>query len=169
MNLLKEISATELSGNPFYMIGKEWMLITAKKGDQVNTMTASWGGLGVMWNKNVSYAVLRPQRFTKEFIDQADSYSLTFFDDSYKKTLSYLGSVSGRDEDKVVKSGLTLDYIDGIPYFKEAKHVLLCNKLFVTPFLEEQFIDEKILPTHYPKKDFHTLYIGEVYKVLSIN
>lgn len=169
MNNLKEINATELSGNPFYMIGKEWMLITAKKGDQVNTMTASWGGLGVMWNKNVSYAVIRPQRFTKEFIDQADSYSLTFFDESYKKTLGYLGKVSGRDEDKIMKSDLTLDYIDGIPYFKEAKQVLLCKKLFATPFLEEQFIDKNIIPTMYPNKDFHTLYIGEVYKVLSTN
>jgi flavin reductase (DIM6/NTAB) family NADH-FMN oxidoreductase RutF len=169
MNQLKEINAIELSGNPFFMIGKEWMLITVKKGEQVNTMTASWGGLGVMWNKNVSYAVLRPQRFTKEFIDQADSYSLTFFDESYKKTLGYLGKVSGRDEDKIMKSGLSLDYIDGIPYFKEAKQVLLCNKLFASPFLEDQFIDKNIIPTMYPSKDFHTLYIGEVYKVLSIN
>lgn len=165
MNHLKEIKANELSGNPFEKIGSEWMLITAKKGDKVNTMTASWGGLGIMWNKNVTYIVLRPQRYTKEFIDNADSYSLTFFDKSYQKTLGYLGKVSGRDEDKITKSGLTVDYIHDVPYFKEANEVILCRKLFETTFSEDNFIDKTLISVNYPNNDYHIMYIGEVQKV----
>lgn len=167
MSNFNEISAKEFEGNPFVRIGDQWLLITAKKGDKVNTMTASWGGFGIMWNKNVSYVVLRPQRYTKEFIDSADSYSLTFFDNSYKKTLGYLGKVSGRDEDKIEKSGLTVDYIDGVPYFKEASDVIICKKLFETTFQEENFIDKNLIDVNYPNKDFHIMYIGEVTKVLT--
>lgn len=166
MSQFKEMKPEQLEGNPFVKIGKEWMLITAKKGDKVNTMTASWGGFGVMWNKNVAYMVIRPQRFTKEFIDSADTYSLSFYDDSYKKTLAYLGKVSGRDENKVEKSGLTIAYDDQTPYFEEANTVFVCRKLFAMPYEEKFFIDKTILPNNYPEKDYHTLYIGEIEKVL---
>lgn len=166
MEQFREIEAHELSGNPFKMIGKEWMLITASKSDTVNTMTASWGGLGVMWNKNVSYIVIRPQRYTKEFVDSSNYYSLCFFDESYKKTLGYLGKVSGREEDKITNAQLTVDYIEGIPYFKEATKVILCKSLFASPYTEEDFIDKSLISVNYPNRDFHTLYIGEVLKVL---
>ncbi len=167
MEQFKEITADKLSGNPFTMIGKEWMLITAKQDDKVNTMTASWGGLGVMWNKNVSYIVIRPQRYTKEFVDASKEYSLCFFDESYKKTLAYLGKVSGREEDKITNSKLTVEYMDGIPYFKEASKIILCKSLFASPFTEDAFIDKSLVSLNYPMKDFHTMYIGEVLKVLA--
>lgn len=75
------------------------MLITAGR-DKCNTMTASWGGLGVMWSKNVAFVVVRPQRYTKEFLDAEPAFSLSFLGDEHRKALSYLGSVSGRNEDK---------------------------------------------------------------------
>jgi flavin reductase (DIM6/NTAB) family NADH-FMN oxidoreductase RutF len=145
---------------------KKGAFLTVKSGDKVNTMTASWGGLGVMWYRNVAYVVIRPQRYTKEFIDAQDNFSITSFDDSFKKQLGYLGSVSGRNEDKITKSGLTLKYIDGIPYFEEANLVITCKKLFSQPFLPENFHDKSLIQECYPNKDYHTLYIGEITKVL---
>lgn len=145
----------------------KWMLITAAKSDgTVNTMTASWGGFGVMWNKEVAYVVIRPQRYTKEFVDSAESFSLSFFDNSYKKALSHLGSVSGRDEDKIATAGLTVQLRNEIPYFEEAEEVILVKKLFVQPIQQEAFLDKDIIEKWYPEKDFHYLYIAEVTDIL---
>lgn len=166
MNNFKEIPALSLEGNPFQMIGQDWMLITAEKEGKVNTMTASWGGLGIMWGKNVAFMVIRPQRYTKEFIDSGDTFSLSFYDNSFRKVLGYLGSASGRNEDKVTKSGLTVVHENEIPYFAEAKTVLLCKKLFAQPYEEKSFIDREIPGTCYPDKDYHTLYVSEILKVL---
>ncbi|SHK76668.1 NADH-FMN oxidoreductase RutF, flavin reductase (DIM6/NTAB) family [Clostridium cavendishii DSM 21758] len=166
MSEFLEIKPEELNENPFKLIGKDWMLITAKKEDKVNTMTASWGGLGVMWGKNVAYIVIRPQRYTKEFIDSSNKFSLTFFDDSFKKDLGYLGKVSGRDEDKIASTSLNVTEIDNIPYFQEGKLVLVCKKLYAQEFKEECFIDNESNEKWYPNKDYHTLYVAEIEKVL---
>ena len=96
-----EITPYDIKNNTFTCIGKDGCLITAKKDNNINTMTAAWGGFGVMWNKNVVYIAIRPQRYTKEFVDNSDYFSLTFFDKEYKDKLMYLGTVSGRDEDKI--------------------------------------------------------------------
>ena len=163
--MFKEISPVLLQGNPFQMIGQDWMLITAEKDGKVNTMTASWGGLGIMWGKNVAFTVIRPQRFTKEFVDSADSFSLSFYDDSFRKVLGYLGTVSGRDEDKVLKSGLTVIHEDKIPYFAEANTVLFCKKLFRQQYEEKSFIDTRLPGINYPDNDYHYLYISEITKI----
>ena len=168
-NIFKEIKSEELTGNPFTKLSKDWTLITAKKDNKVNTMTASWGGFGVMWNKNVAYIVIRPQRYTKEFVDSSDRFSLSFFDNSYKDKLSYLGTVSGRDEDKIAKANLTITSDNDTPYFYEADTVLICKKLLATDFKEDNFIDKSIIDKNYPKEDYHTLYIGEIEKVLVKN
>ncbi|MDD3420369.1 MAG: flavin reductase family protein [Candidatus Gastranaerophilales bacterium] len=165
MSNFKEIKANEIDENTFKLIGSDWMLVTAEKEGKVNTMTASWGGFGVMWGKNVSYIVVRPQRFTKEFIDSNDSFTLSFFDEKYRKELAYLGSVSGRDEDKITKSGLKITEIEGFPAFKDAKLVIACKKLFAQPFEEGSFIDKESLDKWYPDKDLHTLYISEITNV----
>ncbi len=161
-----EINPDELDKSPFKLIGKDWMLITAKKDDKVNTMTASWGGLGVMWGKDVAYIVVRPQRYTKEFIDNAENFSLTFFDDSFKKQLSYLGSVSGKNEDKISKSNLTIIDLNRTPYFEEGKMSIICKKLYAQEFKPECFIDTNLDEKWYPNKDYHTLYIAEIEKIL---
>ena len=131
MDKFKEIDFDYFKLNPFEKIGKEWMAITAKKDDKVNTMTASWGGLGVMWGKNVSFIGIRLERYTKEFVDNSDRFSLCFFDEEYKKYLSYFGSVSGRDEDKIANSELNIIDYDNVPFFEEAYMVLICRYLFV--------------------------------------
>lgn len=166
MEKFTEIKPEELNKSAFQLIGNDWMLITAENGSKVNTMTASWGGFGVMWNKNVTYIVLRPQRYTKEFIDSSDTYSLCFFDNNYKKQLAYLGSVSGRDEDKISKTDLTVTHCENTPYFEEADVVIICKKLFAQKFTPESFIEKNLIDKNYPDKDFHTLYISEVEKIL---
>ena len=115
----KEIKPIDLNESTFRLIGHDWMLVTAAHNSRVNTMTASWGGFGVLFNKNVAYIFVRPQRFTKEFVDGSDRFSLTFFDKSFKKELSYLGTASGKDEDKINKAGLTTLYLVETQYFEE--------------------------------------------------
>ena len=166
MSLFKEINIKNFSPNPFEIKDK-WMLISAAKADgTVNTMTASWGSFGIMWNKEVVFIVIRPQRFTREFVESSESLSLTFFDDSYKKALAYLGKTSGRDEDKITKAGLSVAMDNGVPYFEEAERVIFAKKLFVQRIEEAAFLDEKIIDRWYPEKDFHYLYIAEITKVL---
>ena len=167
MNDFKKILPKELNKTAFEMVGTDWMLVTAKKSDgTINTMTASWGGLGVLWNRDVCYVVIRPQRYTREFLDESESFSLTFFPEEYRKELGYLGSVSGRDEDKIAKSGLTADEHDGIPYFKEANTVMFVKKLFAQQMTKEAFAEEGFAEEFYPAEDYHILYIGEIKEVL---
>lgn len=163
----KEIKPEELEKNTFQTIGKDWMLVTAGKAEKANTMTASWGGLGVMWAKNVAYVVIRPQRYTKKFIDQEKNFSLSFFDNSFRKTLNYLGTVSGKDEDKITKSGLTLLNENGTPYFAEANTVIFCRKLFAQEISEESFLDKELIEKWFAAKDYHTLYIAEITKIIT--
>jgi len=162
------VSPDSFDFSPFRLIGKDWMLITAEKAEKVNTMTASWGGMGVMWNKNVAYIVVRKSRFTKEFIDGSDSFSLSFFDHKENnKKLAYLGTVSGRDEDKIQKADLTVAHYDGIPYFDEAKTVIVCKKLCCQPIEPQSFIMKEIDEQYYSDKDYHDLYIGEITGILT--
>lgn len=164
---MKEIKVSELNINPMTMIAHEWMLITAgTEEDGYNTMTASWGHLGAIWNRPTAVCYIRPQRYTKEFVDREDLYTLSFFP-GYKQELGYLGSHSGRDEDKVKTVGLTPQFGDGYTYFAEAKLVLVCRKLYRAPLVEEGFIDIKTMEDNYPKRDFHDIYVGEIVKVLT--
>ena len=166
MSKFNEIKPALLQQSAFKLIGKDWMLITAKKDGKVNTMTASWGGLGFMWGKNVAYIMIRPQRYTKEFVDNSDTLSLTFFNDSFRKTLNYLGTKSGRDEDKIKNSNLTLLHSDDIPYFEEAKIAIFCKKLYAQKLKPECFIAQGLNEKWYPDHDYHTLYIAEITKIL---
>ncbi len=167
MSTFVQIKPEEFEQSPFKIIGKDWMLVTAEDDHKANTMTASWGGFGVMWNKNVAYIVIRPQRYTKEFVDNADTFSLTFLDNSFRKTLGYLGAISGRDEDKIQKSGLTLQHFDGTPYFEEANMVVICKKLYHQRFEPGCFIDPSLSQEWYPTLDHHVMYIAEVTHILT--
>jgi flavin reductase (DIM6/NTAB) family NADH-FMN oxidoreductase RutF len=168
---MKEIPVSELTINPMELIAKQWMLITA--GDAAkgyNTMTASWGHLGSIWGHNgglpTSVIYVRPQRYTKEFVDREELYTLCFFPETYKKALGYLGSHSGRDGDKVAVAGLTPVFGEGYTYFAEASLVMVCRKLYQAPLVEEGFLDRSVMEDCYPQRDFHDLYIGHIVKVL---
>ena len=162
----REVKPEELSFNPFTRIGSDWMLITAGTEKAFNTMTASWGGAGVFWGKNTVTCYIRPQRYTKEFVDAGERFSLSFFGPGYREALNLCGSVSGRDCDKISRSGLTPFFTDGVPAFEEADLVLICKKLYRAPLKPEQFFSKEGVETFYPKKDFHDLYIAEIEKAL---
>ena len=163
---MNRITPEEIKRDPFTLIDKDWMLITAEKEGKVNTMTASWGGVGIIWNKKVAYIFIRPQRYTKEFVDASERFSLSVLPDSYRKELTYLGRVSGRDEDKIAKTGLKVAYEEGVPYFEESKYVLICRKLYAQDLKGECFIDKSLDPKNYPIQDYHTMYVAEIEEVL---
>ena len=113
-----------------------------------------------------AWVYIRPQRYTKEFIDREEIFTLSFFDGSYKKALTYLGTHSGRDGDKIAKAGLTPLFDSGTIYFEGAKMVFICRKLYHAPLQEDGFVDKSLVENNYPHKDFHEMYVGEMLKVL---
>lgn len=163
----REISCDELEFNPFKKISRQWMLVTAGDEKKSNTMTASWGGLGIMWGKNVATAYIRPQRYTKEFIDQTDKFTLSFLAEEYRKSLNVCGSVSGKDvEDKWAEAGLHPYVTDGTVGVEEAEMILVCRKLYHQEMKPECFDEKENDTKWYPDKDYHTMYIAEIEKVL---
>lgn len=160
--MLQKQPIESFSSSPFSLIGKEWMLITAGNPKEFNTMTASWGGLGVLWNKPVATLYIRPQRYTKEFVEKNEQFTLSFFDSSYKKALSYCGTHSGRDVDKMKETGLVPEALGESVAFKQAKMVLLCKKLYQQDMEEGCFLDTKLIKENYPQNDLHRIYIGEI-------
>ena len=139
----EKIDVTKANVNPFQRIGQDWMLISAKKEGKVNTMTASWGMMGVFWGKNVVTVGIRPQRFTKEFVDAGDTFTLTFFDGERKQEMGYLGKVSGRDEDKFAKADIKWEdatYVDA-PILTDCPVSIECSVVDSTmPGTHELFI-----------------------------
>ncbi|MCC0631471.1 MULTISPECIES: flavin reductase [unclassified Clostridioides] len=162
----KEVKIEELQFNPFTKIGKEWLLITAGNSDKFNTMTASWGGVGVYWSKNVVTTYIRPQRYTKEFVDNNDTFTVAFFDEKYREALNICGTISGRDINKVEKAELTPYFVDDTVAFEEANMIMVCKKLYHDTMPPENFDAKENDEKWYPKKDYHTMYISEVVKVL---
>lgn len=160
-----EIDPTELQENVFRQIGQQWMLITAGKPGKFNTMTASWGGLGVLWNANVSFVFVRPSRYTYEFMEQEPHYSLSFFGPDRRRALQICGSKSGRDVDKMELTGLTPCFDTPAPRFEEAELTLVCRKLYTQDLDPARFLDPAIAG-NYQNDDYHRMYVGEIQKIL---
>ncbi len=163
--MFKEINLKEWNGNVFEKIGTDWMLISAAKEGKVNAMTASWGGMGVLWNKQVVFIFVRPQRFTNTLITESEHFAVSFYDESKRPMLAYMGKASGYDEDKIKHENLHVIQ-DHAPYFGEAKEVMICRKLYAQELDPECMLDAQIDLKQYPDKDYHILYVGEVEKVL---
>lgn len=153
--------------NPFKKIGKDWYLITAGDESNYNTMTASWGFMGYMWNKNVVTIVVRPQRYTMEFINNNDKFTLSFFDESKKDVLKFCGANSGRDVNKAEATGIEPIAIDGSVTFKQANQAFVCRKLYSQPLDEKCFIDKSLL-SNYANGDYHIAIVAEVEKIVEI-
>ena len=151
---MKEINVYDLNLNPMKMIGEDWWLITAGNKNGYNSMTASWGHMGSLWERKNGKAHLglptiiiyvRPQRHTKNYLDHEELFTLSVFDDSYKKTLGYLGRVSGKDTNKMEQVNLTPIFENNTTYFKEAKMVFVCRKLYQSSLKKEGFIDQSLI------------------------
>lgn len=162
----REIPVGQLDGNIIEMLNKQWMLITACHEGKCNTMTASWGGVGVIWGKPAATVYIRPQRYTKEVVDASERLSLSFMGEKYHEALLYCGSHSGRMEDKIANAGLKQgETLSGTPYIDDAEVVLECRKMYRDKFGPAEFIDKNMIAEWYPEKDFHYFYICEIEKV----
>lgn len=150
---------------PFSTIADGWMLITAGNGTartEWNTMTASWGGFGFIWNKRTVTCVIRPTRHTFSFVEKEDLITFSFFDSSMRKALEVCGSTSGSSTDKALAAGLTPLLLEsGAVGFAEAKVTLVCRKIYAQDINPSLFIDPS-LDKNYPKKDYHRMYICEI-------
>lgn len=157
-----EIPVRELE-NAVKLICDDWMLITARDGEGVNAMTASWGNLGVLWNRPVCTCFIRPQRHTYGLIEKEERISIAFMPEGYRAALSFCGSHSGRDCDKLKEAGLTSATLDGVPVIAEAETLLICRKLYFGDLCEEGFTDRAPL-SNYKDGDFHRFYVCEIEK-----
>lgn len=163
--MFQELQPKQITENVFSLFDDRWTLITAGTRDRCNTMTASWGGLGVLWHKNVATIYVRPQRYTFEFLEEFPEFTLSFFGEEWRKALAYCGRVSGREEDKFAHCGFHVDMAgETAPYIREADLVLVCRKLYWND-LDPAHMGETALQ-HYQKHDYHRMYIAEITKVL---
>ena len=157
---------TLASENAFDLIGKEWMLVTAGNKEKLNTMTASWGGIGWLWNKPVAFVFIRPERYTHDFIECESRLTLSFYKEEFRGILQFCGTKSGRDVDKVKETGLTPVALEsGAMTFEQARLTLDCRKLFKSPMAAADFIDKSILEKWYgsqPGGSLHDVYVVEI-------
>lgn len=161
--------------NPFSDFDERWALLTSGSGlkrEEWNTMTVSWGSVGILWNKIVAIVYVRPNRHTYTFIEKNEGLSLSFFDNNAinRKILEFCGTKSGRDYDKAVETGLKpFRFGNNFISFEQASLILACKKLYIGKLRPEQFIDKTIIEKNYPRKDFHSVYICEIVSALSKN
>jgi flavin reductase (DIM6/NTAB) family NADH-FMN oxidoreductase RutF len=166
MTNYREVPIEQVENSVAKLMSEGWMLITAGNMQSFNTMTASWGELGHLWGKNVATMFIRPQRYTKEFVDREKTFTLSFFKEEYRNALNICGTKSGRDGDKVKEAKLTpIATVENSVAFEEAYMIIECRKLYAEPFKPESFTDKTIPEKIYPTADFHTFYIGEVMRV----
>ena len=157
----------EFTTDIFSQFDKKWALITAGNKDSFNTMTISWGGMGTIWNKPVVTAYVRTSRYTHEFIDREDYFTVSFFPEEYKKTLGVLGSKSGRDMDKMHDSGLTAKVLENSVTFEEAELTLVCKKIFKQTLSKDNIVESETSARAFYNTDAeHDMYIGEVVDII---
>jgi flavin reductase (DIM6/NTAB) family NADH-FMN oxidoreductase RutF len=164
----REVAPVELRDNAIRLIGEDWMLVTAGTPSDFNTMTASWGGLGELWNRRVAFIFVRPQRYTFQFVERSDHFTLSFFTEAYREALNFCGTHSGRNVDKMAATGLTPMEVDaGAVAFREARLILVCRKLYAQDLGGDNFVVPGIDGTIYAQKDYHRWYVGEIVQCLT--
>ena len=161
---MKEINIRDIRKSAAELISDGWGLVTAGNEEKFNTMTVSWGALGEIWGKDAAFVFIRPQRYTFEFIEREEIFTLAFFSEEYKDALKICGSKSGRDIDKIAATGLTPVFTDGGVTFGEAEYTIICRKM-ASQFIDPSGFEDKDIEKNYPSGDYHKVYIGEILKV----
>jgi len=163
---MREVKVTEFSVDVVNLWIKQWLLLTAGTIDECNMMTVAWGSIGCMWNKPFAQILVRPQRHTRKYVEQSDSFTLCAFPEEYRKDLLTLGTISGRDGDKLSKTGLTLKASRRVaaPSYNEAIFILECRKIYFQDMDPSGFID-KTIQDNYAANDYHRIYFGEILSV----
>ena len=165
MSGYKQIAPDKIPGNIIKMLSEDWMLITAGNNDKFNMMTASWGGIGFLYQKPVAFCFINPARYTYQLMENNDTYTLTFYTEAYREALKYCGSKSGKDVDKVKGSGLTpITTPTGSKAFSQAWLVIECRKM-VSQSLTPESIADKSIKGEWAGKQMHKMFIGEIINV----
>jgi flavin reductase (DIM6/NTAB) family NADH-FMN oxidoreductase RutF len=159
----QEVNIRQVNLSPVKLISDDWALVTVGNGEKWNTMTVSWGGVGEIWGRDAAFIFIRPQRYTYEFIEKNDLFTISFFGGEYKKELALCGSKSGRDTDKAAATGLIPVFLDDIVSFEQAQTVLVCKKVAFQDLDPSGFLDASIEES-YPSKDYHRMYVGQILK-----
>lgn len=155
----------DFNADSFKIFDKEWALVTAGTLEHYNTMTISWGGLGTLWGKPVATVYVKPIRYTHSFLDANDYFTVSFYPEKYRGALLTLGSLSGRDGDKVARAGLTAKALEGAVTFEQAKVTLLCRKIYWQD-MDTAAMPADVVADFYENEAAHTMYIGEVTDVI---
>ena len=162
----QEIKPQNIDVNAVKLFANDWMLLSAGKDTSMNMMTIAWGALGELWGKPIVTVYVSTNRYTYKFLEDNEYFTVTAFPEQFRDKLQYIGSVSGRDEDKVKGSGLTPEFTKlGNPIYKEANLAIECKKIYaeqlkkeLMPLEQRQWYDEK-------KLGVHMMYIGEIVNV----
>lgn len=158
--------ASDAVARAFQNIGNEWALLAAGDAKQSNAMTISWGSLGFIWQRPIVTALVRPQRHTLQFTENFDLFSISFFNASYHKALTLLGTQSGRNGDKIAQAGLTPTFAEDAPVYKEAYLTVIARKLYRGKFEQAGFVAPEIDTEFYPERDHHIVYYAEIVKTI---
>lgn len=161
----EEINIRDIKESAVALINDGWALASAGNARSWNTMTVSWGALGELWGKDVAIVFIRPQRYTYEFFEREELFTLSFFAGEHREILKICGSKSGRDCNKAELTGLEAEFSQGAPCFEQAEYTLVCRKAAVQDIDPAGFIDKDI-DKNYAAKDYHRVYVGEIIKVL---
>ena len=162
---MKQIEVSQITDNFVEIIGKEWMLVSAGDQEKLNTMTASWGGVGFLWGKPVVFVFIRPNRYTREFVEAKKSFTLSFLGEEQREAYKICGSKSGRDTDKIAEAGLHPAFVpSGNPCFEEARLVLDCKVLFKSQMDKADFLDTTLVDRWYGPEagGMHYVYVAEI-------
>lgn len=165
---MRQIEITDLRDNVFKTISTEWMLITAGTKTGFNTMTANWGGFGFLWKKPVAFIFVRPERYTYEFVERNDYFTLSFLGEENKNVHKVCGFKSGRTTDKIKETGLrAVETDNGNILFEQSRLSIECRKLYSDMIASDNFIDKSILEHWYGETHggLHRMYIGEILHV----
>lgn len=161
--------ASDAVTKAFQNLGNEWALVSFGDQNNFNAMTISWGSLGFIWQRPIVTVLVRPVRYTYEFSEKFDRFSVSFYDRRYRPALGIMGTKSGRDGDKVALAGLTPTFIDGVPSFAEASLTVVARTVYRGQLASDGFLDPTLDAEFYPQKDHHTLYYGEILQTVEKN
>lgn len=160
---MREVTVTELSVAVVDLWMNQWLLLTSGTIADCNMMTVAWGSIGCMWSRPFAQIVVRPQRHTRKYLEQSDSFTLCAFPEKYRKDLQTLGTLSGRDGAKLSKTRLTLKASKRVaaPSYNEAIFILECRKIYYQDMDPRGFVD-KTIQDNYAANDYHRIYFGEI-------
>ncbi len=167
---LPAIAPADFRCDSFEIWGNRWLVLAAGDVERgsYNAMTVGWGFFGTMWGKPAVMAVVRPQRYTMEFLKDSGCFTLNAFAPEHRAALALLGRSSGRDvPDKIAQSGLTPVRARKVeaPAFAEAELVLECRQLYRGRFMGKEFCDKSLIAANYPDGDYHITLIAEVLRI----